>query len=142
MNALLLFTLLCPDTVFFQEPFPIRIQPPIEADSLTAWEARSGDAGIVGQGFVPPGADSVMVRIEGPADYFGDGSKFSIQAGPYDSKYGQIRPVPGVSCMAVIKVRPMTGTRPGSGLQPVPGKRNWHGFRLDGRFMGGWYSHE
>ncbi len=115
MNPLLLFTLLCPDTAYFREPFPVQIaqsEPaPPGSSSPTAWEARSGMAGIVGSGSFPAGTDSLRVSLGGPGDYFTDKAHASIAIGSYDPAQGRLQALPGASCQIVMRERVSTRAR-------------------------------
>ncbi len=120
MSILVVLTLLCPDTAYFQEPFPVQIQysepyPP-GGSSPTAWEARSGLAGIVGQGTIAVGAGSFEARIDGPGAYFGDSAVADFQIGKYDPMAGQIKAIPGPACKTVMRIRPTVGIRARVGL--------------------------
>ena len=134
MNPLLLFTLLCPDTAYFGTPFPVQIHQsepaPLGKALPTAWEARSALAGIVGQGTLKPGADSLTAWIDGPGAYLEDGVGVSVAIGTYDPVLGQIKAVPGAECLTVMKTRPSIGIKRLARLGVA-----WmvRGFRLDGR---------
>jgi hypothetical protein len=138
MNALLALTLLCPDTTYFRETFTVRLEwsepAPPGTPKPDAWEARSGLAGIVGEGKLPPGADSVLASVAGPGAYLEDGARVSIEVGTYDRAKGQIKAIPGAGCMTVMKVRKPTAVaalplRAGKKARPAILPR----FTLDGR---------
>ena len=141
MNPILLFTLLCPDTAYFREPFTVHIvqtvsdrpEPaPPGYPMPDAWEARSGFAGIIGEGRFTKVPDSVTAFIPGPGAYLDAGSKVSVEIGTYDPAKGQIKALPGVGCMTVMKVRPPVGIRrPG---RPGTVWKARQGIRPDGRF--------
>ena len=136
MNPILLFTLLCPDTAYFREPFPVHIvqnEPaPPGYHMPDAWEVRAPLAGILdGQRFssVP---DSVIVLIPGPATYLEAGVRASFSIGTFDSKLGEVKALPGAWCMTVMKARPATMIKP---RMVRPGVMYRQGFRLDGRYV-------
>ncbi len=136
MNSILFLTLLCPDSGYFREPFPVRIEKSEPAPPGTsfpdAWEARSGLAGIVGEGYLPKGADSFTVTVAGPGRYLEVGARVSLEIGTFDSVKGQIKPLPGVSCSVVMKVRPGVGVK-AQARGRVLGA--WPEMRIDGRVL-------
>lgn len=142
MNLLSALILLCPDSAYFREPFTVHIEAtepvPPGAYAYDAWEARSGDAGIVGSGVLKPTADSFTVTINGPAMYLEAGAKIGIAIGKYDPLHRpipQIKALPGVACAPTMKVRTPGKVQPRPKTPFRPAVRL--GWRIDGRWRNG-----
>jgi hypothetical protein len=135
MNPLIFFSLLCPDTAYFNEPITVKIEqsePAPPGEPLpNAWEARSGESGVILEGRIPSALDSFTVRIEGPNWQLKDGAKVSYAIGTLNLSTGVLKPRPEAWCITVMKSQPVFLARPKANTLPV--RMGWHGFRLDGR---------
>lgn len=138
MNPLLLFALFCPDTVYFNEQFYIRLEQsepaPPGVERPNAWQARKADMRILSDGFISKGQDSALIQLPGPVTLlFPNGTPLDIQAGTYDYAKGRFTDAPLAACKTVIKERATTR------LQGQARPRAPHGaygaYRLDGRIF-------
>jgi len=119
ISALLAFTLVCPDTVYFEEPFIVRIEaseplPPgygyNPQNTVTDWVATHTNLVPVGGGTVVARTYSFTVRLLHQAG-FSAGDTVVFRLDGYDVEHGNMATLPVRGCLTVIKARVSTGTR-------------------------------